>query len=63
MLANDQSMGRRFIEPQVEAEDTVLIRALRKGLGNIPRMPMGGPFLKSDEIDEISQWIDAGMPE
>ncbi len=62
-LANDQAMGRRFIEPSVPAEETTLIHALRRGLGSIPRMPMGGPFMKSDEIDEIARWIDSGMPE
>ena len=62
-LANDRSMGTRFIEPGVPSEETALIVSLRKGLGSIPRMPMGGPFLKRDEIDEIARWIDAGMPE
>lgn len=62
-LANDESMGSKFIEPGVPAEETALIISLRKGFGSIPRMPMGGPFLKPDEIDEISRWIDAGMPE
>lgn len=62
-LADDQSMGQRFIESRVKAEETVLINALRRGLGSIPRMPMGGPFMKADEIDEIARWIDSGMPE
>ncbi len=62
-LANDESMGSKFIEPGVPAEETALIISLRKGFGSIPRMPMGGPFLKPDEIDEIAAWIDAGMPE
>ncbi len=62
-LANDESMGTKFIEPGLSAEETALIVSLRKGFGSIPRMPMGGPFLKPAEIDEISRWIDAGMPE
>ena len=62
-LANDESMGSKFIDPGVPAEETALIISLRKGFGSIPRMPMGGPFLKPDEIDEIARWIDAGMPE
>ena len=62
-LANDRSMGTRFVEPCVPAEETALIISLRKGFGSIPRMPMGGPFLKPEEIDEIARWIDAGMPE
>ncbi len=62
-LANDESMGTKFIEPGIPSEETALIIALRKGFGSIPRMPMGGPFLKPDEIDEIACWIDDGMPE
>ena len=62
-LAGDTSMGRRFIEPGVAGEDTYLVQALRRGLGTIPRMPMGGPFLSEEEIGEIARWIDDGMPE
>lgn len=62
-LAGDEAMGMKFIEPGVPAEETALIVSLRKGLGSIPKMPMGGPFLKPDEVDEIARWIDAGMPE
>ena len=62
-LANDRSMGTRFIEPGTPSDETALIVSLRKGFGSIPRMPMGGPFLKEEEIDEIARWIDAGMPE
>ena len=62
-LANDEAMGMKFIEPGTPAEDTALIISLRRGFGSIPKMPMGGPFLKTDEIDEIAQWIDSGMPE
>ncbi len=62
-LANDFSMGRKFIEPDVPAEETSLVIALRRGFGSIPKMPMNGPFLKEEEIQEIADWIDAGMPE
>ena len=62
-LANDEAMGMKFIESGVPAEETALIVSLRSGFGSIPRMPMGGPFIKPDEIDEIARWIDAGMPE
>ena len=62
-LANDSSMGARFIEPGVPAEETNLIIALRKGFGSIPRMPMNGPFLRPDEIQEVASWIDAGTPD
>ena len=62
-LANDVAMGRRFIESGVAGEETQLVRALRRGLGTIPRMPMGGPFVTEDEVQEIVSWIDGGMPE
>lgn len=62
-LANDEAMGLKFIEPGVSAEETALVISLRKGFGSIPRMPMNGPFLKEEEIQEVVIWIDNGMPE
>jgi hypothetical protein len=62
-LANDTSMGLKFIQPGIPASNTALIISLRKGLGSIPKMPMNGPFLKEEEIQEIERWIDSGMPE
>jgi hypothetical protein len=56
-------MAKEFIEPGVPGEETNLVISLRKGFGNIPRMPMSGPFIKEEEIQEIVRWIDAGMPE
>ena len=62
-LADDEAMGMKFIEPDVPGSETALVVSLRRGLGSIPKMPMGGPFLKEEEIQEIERWIDAGMPE
>jgi hypothetical protein len=62
-LANDESMGKVFIEPGVPGEETNLVTSLRRGFGTIPRMPMSGPFVKEDEIQEVVRWIDSGMPE
>ena len=62
-LAEDEAMGLKFIESDVPASETALIISLRRGFGSIPKMPMGGPFLKEEEIQEIERWIDAGMPE
>ena len=62
-LADDEAMGMKFIEPGVPGSETALVVSLRRGLGSIPKMPMGGPFLKEEEIQEIERWIDAGMPE
>ena len=49
-LAEDEAMGLKFIEPGVPASETALIVSLRRGFGSIPKMPMGGPFLKEEEI-------------
>ena len=62
-LANDEAMGKKFIESGIPAEETNLIISLRRGFGNIPRMPMSGPFVKEEDIQEVVDWIDAGMPE
>ena len=62
-LANDSAMGKKFIEPGVPGQETNLVIALRRGFGSIPRMPMGGPFLKEDEVQAIVDWIDRGMTE
>ena len=62
-LAGDSSMSMTFIEEGVPASETALIISLRRGLGTIPKMPMGGPFVKEDEVQEIESWIDNGMPE
>ena len=62
-LANNKPYGRQLIEPGKPGRETNLVNFLRTGVGTIPRMPRGGPFLSQDEIQEIEQWIDAGMPE
>ncbi len=62
-LANDSAMGMKFIESDLPAEETALIISLRVGLGSIPKMPMGGPFISEGVIQEIADWIDSGMPE
>ena len=61
-LANELSMGRKFIESGVPAEETNLVIALRRGFGSIPRMPMNGPFVREEEIQQIVDWIESGMP-
>ena len=61
-LANDSSMGMKFIEPGVPAKETALVSSLRQGLGSIPKMPMGGPYLMEEDILEVERWIDSGMP-
>ena len=62
-LALDRAMGKQFIESGIRGDKTNLVISLRTGFGNIPKMPMSGPFVKPNEIEEIVQWIDCGMPE
>ena len=62
-LANNKPYRRQLIEPGKPGRETNLVIFLRKGMGTIPRMPRGGPFLSEEEIQEIERWIDAGMPE
>ena len=62
-LANDTAMGKKFIEPGVSGEKTNLVIGLRRGFDSIPRMPVNGPFLTEEEIRDIINWIDDGMPE
>ncbi len=61
-LAANKPYGRQLIEPGVPGKETFLVVFLRKGIGSIPKMPRGGPFLKEDEVQEIERWIDDGMP-
>ena len=62
-LANDILSGIRAIEPGLPGRETQLIRSLARSVGTWGRMPLRGPFLPEEEIDEIVAWIDAGMPE
>jgi len=44
-------------------KDTQLVRSLARTVLTFGRMPLRGPFVPREEIDEIIVWIDAGMPE
>lgn len=46
-----------------QADETNLVRILRGPIGGYRRMPSGGPYLSPEEIQEIAQWIDDGMPD
>ena len=61
-LAGNKPYGRQLIEPGKAGSETNLLLFLRKGVGTIPRMPRGGPYLSEQETAEIERWIDAGMP-
>ena len=62
-FANDTLSGIRAIEPGVPGRETQLVRSLARTVGTWGRMPLRGPFLSEEEIDEVVSWIDAGMPE
>ena len=55
--------GYRSIEPGVPGRETALVRSLARAIGAFGRMPLRGPFVTSEEVDEIVAWIDSGMPE
>ena len=61
-LANDVLSGYRAIEPGMPARETAFIRSLARSIGTWGKMPLRGPFLSEEELDEIVSWIDAGMP-
>lgn len=62
-LAEAVLSGMRAIEPGIPARETHLVRSLARGVGGFGKMPLNGPFLSRAEVDEIAEWIDAGMPE
>ena len=55
--------GLRSIEPGLPARETNLVKSLARAVGTSGKMPLRGPFLSTDEVDEIVAWIDGGMPE
>ena len=62
-LANSVLSSLRAIEPGVPGRETALVRSLARSILTFGRMPLRGPFLPPEELDEIVSWIDAGMPE
>lgn len=66
-LAASAPYGKRLIDADKvgngQARETNLVRILTAPIGGYRRMPSGGPYLSSDEIGEIAEWIDAGMPD
>jgi len=66
-LAASTAYDKQLIEPGKVgnglAEETNLVRILTSYIGAYRRMPSGGPYLSRSEIQEITDWIDAGMPD
>ena len=55
--------GYRSIAPGLAGKDTHLVKSLARGCGTFGKMPLRGPFVSRDEVNEIIVWIDSGMPE
>ncbi len=55
--------GLRAIEPGLPARETNLVKSLARSVGTSGKMPLRGPFLAPEEVDDIVAWIDGGMPE
>jgi len=62
-LADSVLSGIRSIEPGVAGKDTALVRSLARAISTFGKMPLKGPFISREEVNEIAAWIDAGMPE
>jgi hypothetical protein len=66
-LAASAPYGKRLIDTDKvgngRAYETNLVKIFRGPIGGYRRMPSGGPYMSSDEIGEIVDWIDAGMPD
>ena len=62
-LQNSVLSGLRSIEPGLPARETNLVKALARSVGTSGKMPLRGPFLAPEEVDEVVAWIDGGMPE
>ena len=62
-LAESVLCGIRAIEPGLPGRETQFVKALSLSVASSGRMPLRGPFLSREEIDEVVSWIDAGMPE
>ena len=66
-LVESRPYDKQLIEPDKigngRAEETNLVRILKKNIGGFRRMPSRGPYIPDDEINELVQWINDGMPD
>lgn len=66
-LAESNPYGLVLISPDKvgngKGAETNLVRILTNHIGGYRRMPSRGPYLSPEDIDEIVEWIDAGMPD
>jgi hypothetical protein len=62
-LAASVLNGFQSIEPGIPGKDTHFVKSLARGIGSFGKMPLRGPFLTREDVDQVAAWIDAGMPE
>jgi hypothetical protein len=66
-LAECSPFGLTLIESDKvgvgKATETNLVKILKRSIGGFRRMPSRGPYIPDEEIQEIVDWIDAGMPD
>jgi hypothetical protein len=66
-LMGSRVYDKQLIEPDKvgngRAEETNLVKILRRNVGGFRRMPSRGPYLPNEEIEELVQWINTGMPD
>jgi hypothetical protein len=66
-LARAKPFDLELIEPDKvgngQGRETNLAKILTRNIGGFRRMPSRGPYLSKEEIDEIVDWIDRGMPD
>jgi len=66
-LASSAPYELQLIEPDKvgngRALETNLVKILTRNVGGFRRMPSRGPYLSTEEIQDIIDWIDAGMPD
>jgi hypothetical protein len=66
-LLESEPYGLKLIEPEKigngKGEETNLVKILKRNIGGYRRMPSRGPFVPEAEIEEIVNWINAGLPD
>jgi hypothetical protein len=66
-LAGSKPYDKQLVESDKvgngKGNETNLVRILRGPIGPYGRMPSGGPYASAQQIREIIEWIDTGMPD
>jgi hypothetical protein len=63
-LMSATAFGLLLVDPALvvahRGDETNLVVALRTGVSPYPRMPLGGPYVSENQIEEIADWINQG---